>query len=679
MRTICLALFCIFTFGRESYLERLIAEELYKNGDSLMEKLKIESDNLRSVSINDLIIGENEKTFCFLIPSYQRGYRWDEEQVEKLLDDLLEFYYAKDRNDATVGEFYCLQPIVVKAIDKDIVLEELGLDYPYNDKVQYIEVVDGQQRLTTVYIFLKYLSVRDPSFFDIEYERDAKNGFTRKKFLVTISSVQSSEKSIVIPQNADEYYFNEAFNNVKKWFKTKKDKLKNTNLENNIETVLKEKTKVIWYELPKDSMIDCYSVFRNINNGKIPLTDAELVKAMLLNSKYFSPNSSDKEANDKIIRQEQERYARLWDEIQKALNDETLWAFITGNHDFGVHTRIDFLFKIAVMQKQPDYSQYGTLKLFSFYESKLAELSIDEKRKYIASVFEDIRKIYRTIQDWSENYKIYNFIGYMMTYKETGRTEAEKSMNRLKLIVDLLNRYEGETRTNFAENLIVLIKKDFDRYELDTVNYEENPKEVEKLLMLFNIVELNNIREKFAFLIGKSGWSVEHIKAQHSQIVKPSDRIDYLKKENTRIEKSAELEIYDSRKQKLIEIKTKISKLIISAAIADDEFTRLAEEIDKEVDGFEEDDMHRLGNLALLGKDNNASFNNSPFYEKRKIMLIWLNDNSKNIPYSTIRVFLKNYSRQEFTLDFTKWSKADFNSYFAKQTDFLKTFIREVL
>jgi hypothetical protein len=104
----------------------------------------------------------------------------------------------------------------------------------------------------------------------------------------------------------------------------------------------------------------------------------------------------------------------------------------------------------------------------------------------------------------------------------------------------------------------------------------------------------------------------------------------------------------------------------------------LAEEIDKEVDGFEDDDMHRLGNLALLGKDDNASFNNSPFYEKRKIMLMWLNDYSKNIPHSTIRVFLKNYSQQEFALDFTKWSKKDFNLYFAKQTEFLKTFIREV-
>jgi hypothetical protein len=66
-----------------------------------------------------LIYGEKEKTFCFIIPSYQRGYRWDEKQVVKLLDDLFEFQVARKGKDLTVGEFYCLQPIVVKKMEKN--------------------------------------------------------------------------------------------------------------------------------------------------------------------------------------------------------------------------------------------------------------------------------------------------------------------------------------------------------------------------------------------------------------------------------------------------------------------------------------------------------------------------------------------------------------------------------
>ena len=46
----------------------------------------------------------------FLIPSYQRGYRWDSKQVEELLDDIYEVYVTKQ-------ESYCLQPIVVSKIE----------------------------------------------------------------------------------------------------------------------------------------------------------------------------------------------------------------------------------------------------------------------------------------------------------------------------------------------------------------------------------------------------------------------------------------------------------------------------------------------------------------------------------------------------------------------------------
>ena len=47
----------------------------------------------------------------FNVPSYQRGYRWEKENVEALLNDIQEFADKKDKEE---NEFYCLQPIVVK-------------------------------------------------------------------------------------------------------------------------------------------------------------------------------------------------------------------------------------------------------------------------------------------------------------------------------------------------------------------------------------------------------------------------------------------------------------------------------------------------------------------------------------------------------------------------------------
>jgi len=67
---------------------------------------------------------------AFVVPSYQRGYRWGRDEVIRLLDDIHE----------SAGKKYFLQPVVVKRRD---------------DKKW--ELVDGQQRLTTLSLILRYI------------------------------------------------------------------------------------------------------------------------------------------------------------------------------------------------------------------------------------------------------------------------------------------------------------------------------------------------------------------------------------------------------------------------------------------------------------------------------------------------------------------------------------------
>ena len=50
----------------------------------------------------------------FFIPDYQRGYRWSDGQVIQMLNDFKEFCKRIDNDQVKAGEFYCLQPIVVK-------------------------------------------------------------------------------------------------------------------------------------------------------------------------------------------------------------------------------------------------------------------------------------------------------------------------------------------------------------------------------------------------------------------------------------------------------------------------------------------------------------------------------------------------------------------------------------
>jgi uncharacterized protein with ParB-like and HNH nuclease domain len=65
----------------------------------------------------------------FLVPGYQRGFRWGHHEVEALLNDIV----------ASDGKYY-LQPLVVKRLDD-----------------QRWELIDGQQRLTTLYLILQYI------------------------------------------------------------------------------------------------------------------------------------------------------------------------------------------------------------------------------------------------------------------------------------------------------------------------------------------------------------------------------------------------------------------------------------------------------------------------------------------------------------------------------------------
>ena len=98
--------------------------------------------------VNDLL------TKTFFVPAYQRGYRWTERQVEDLLNDIWEFQQEEHENKQS---FYCLQPLVVK--------ERSGGDW---------EVVDGQQRLVTIFLILTYLKkildILSKSRFTIAFE-----------------------------------------------------------------------------------------------------------------------------------------------------------------------------------------------------------------------------------------------------------------------------------------------------------------------------------------------------------------------------------------------------------------------------------------------------------------------------------------------------------------------------
>lgn len=637
---------------------------------------------LSDLPINTLINGFEGNRFCFIIPSYQRGYRWTKDQIIQLLTDLYDFGAEKSNGNSLVGEYYCLQPIIVKKLDTSAVKSRLGNDYSLKPNTDYYELVDGQQRLTTLFILLKYLPT-DSEPYSIEFERD--KGETERSSLINAMKFEFDPDSAK-PNCADAHYFIEAFKTIRKWFSDYRMRTGKNNLRSFLATIVCEKTKVIWYELKTDA--DCYSIFKNINHGKIPLTDAELVKAMLLNSKYYgyanakaSNDSKTEEATKRIVKQEQDRYARLWDEIQKALSHDDMWAFITGGGDLDLPTNIDFLIRLIVLKENPGELGNSDFKFFSYFENQLAVAS--DKKAYIDGVFESLKNTFRTIQDWYDNYVLHNYIGFILSYS------SKKTITiRIQTIIDLIRDYESKSKTAFIselkESIVRIInKKKTDnidnsvKKDINSLNYQDNRKDVEKLLMLFNIEELNIVHQKFNFSLDENDcWSIEHIKAQHSEITQADKRQEYLENEKESLEKLKESTGDTSLKDKIDEIIPLIEAALLSKPeIDENEFKSVADIIDQRIDGFDSFDMHKLGNLALLSKNDNSSLSNKPFYLKREVINSWLNDPQKNVPKSTMKAFLKMYSTQDYSLDFTRWRKNDFEKMFNRQKELLKDFI----
>jgi len=570
------------------------------------------SENLKLKSINDILDKD------FFIPAYQRGYRWDSRQVEDLLEDILEFS-KKD------SEFYCLQPVVI-----------LPETYKNNDehKIRY-RVIDGQQRLTTIYIILKYLEnlleeehgIVD--IYKITYETRNKKNNSSKEFLENIQNNSNNQHT----ENIDFYHMGNTFNVVKQWF-TQVIKDKKTTKRKFLEVLMgsdNKDIKVIWYEIADtEHEID---VFTRLNIGKIPLTNAELVKALLL------INLDEK--NDKLILSTQ------WDNIEYKLQDDKLFSFINSS-EYKKATRIEFIFDLIVdnvkieidnLRKDDNKRSYYIFdKLIQdeqvFFEvfdisdinkehysscHKRVEFLWDETKRYFR-IFEEL---YEGINKKENNVKVYyHLVGFLIS-------------NGAK-IKDIVDSFYSKNKNEFIQFLKDSIMKNIklENKTLEELNYEDDHKTIEKVLFLFNVIlTMKSGYSQYPFDLHKSQqWSLEHIHAQNSKgIIKDEDRKSLLKSElqyinDEELKKEAE-EMYEQYKNK--------------NNVSNDDFNNLQTEIFKEYGT--NTSAHNINNLALLSVKDNASLSNSIFPAKRD-KIKELDKTNSFIPIGTKNVFLKYFS-----------------------------------
>ena len=506
-----------------------------------------------------------------------------------------------DLHQIPANENYCLQPIVVK---------KLG-DNKY-------ELIDGQQRLTTLFLLLSYIKTYRPKLV-VNYTMDYIIRERSREFLNNIDFDNIDDQA----SNIDEYFIKQASIRIRDWFANTGDE---DNIASQIADKLNNHVSVIWYEI--DNTDDAVSLFTRLNIGKIPLTNAELVRALFLSK------------NNGIDERYQLEISTQWDAIEKELHNNRLWYFITNKKAENYPTRIELLFDIMADKKESDRERLRTFFWFfdktNFFSGNKIEL------------WKDVIANFQRLKEWYSDSELYHKIGYLIAVGETS-------------LQDLIKDSAAITKDAFFASLDKKIANSINyREDYDELSYDKHYWQIERLLLLFNVESVRQNGDKtmrFPFdkhKNKKDGWSLEHIHAQQSQGL------------NTQLQWNEWLDLHVKSLKNILGNSQAI--LINEIELRDrnnvtkEQFEDLFEKVITAF-GFETnlEYLHTIGNMALLGKTNNSALNNSTFDVKRD-KIIEMDRTGDYIPICTRRVFLKYYSSSENNqLHF--WSTEDRKAY----------------
>lgn len=551
----------------------------------------------------------------FYLPDYQRGYRWTQEEIKLLLDDIYE----------SAGQPYCLQPIVVKK---------------NGDRH---ELIDGQQRLTTIYLIYKYMEAKlgdlyEPGF-KLEYE-------TREESAQFLKTLDTSLRD----RNIDFHFMSSAYEYINTYFqrKTQGDRREMAAFLTKLNEYFMSSVSVIWYEV--DSAEDGIELFERLNIGKIPLTSSELVKALFLKDS----------ARDQMSGR-QEEVSLQWDMIEHELRDPSFWGFLSNVDGDQMPTRIDLILDLIAGKTSAEREKYYT---FFHFDSQIKELYAISAENPLLKVWSSIYHVFLTLREWYEDHDFYHKIGYLVTvgvplrkiytiWQNGGGTPLAKDEFHRKL--DIL----------ISESLGIKNKED-----LFSLSYDYRKQSLQKALTLFNVETerlMDEGKRRFPFDKHKeSDWSLEHIHAQNAESLKNNKDILIWLESHLSILKSSGI-VTDTDNEFIMEMETLISQLRSDRDPGDvrNRFKKIQEEVvglfSPNVDASKEYTyMHGLANMALLDTGKNAALSNSVFDVKR-CRVIEYDKNGQYIPVGTKNVFFKYYTQENPTLLF--WGEKDRRDY----------------
>lgn len=634
-------------------------------------KKMAESSEPIEMPVSELVTGN----YQFSIPSYQRGYRWEsteaggeDEQEAKQVDDLLnDLTYFVTSNPHKKANYY-LQPLMVKP--------RLLADGSYE-----WDVLDGQQRLTTMLLVLKCLKERlyggqQFGLYELKYANRKQLDFNR----ITFDRASADYDFPKANENLDSYYVRKAKDRIERWYDNElsnnpslRDKFKEMlfypDETRGVNSSPALRAKFIWYnvqalqpgapQLNGNRQHDI-EVFNRLNRGKISLTDSELIKALFLLCIKVAPAYGSSLLTPETL-------VRKWDDMCKKFQNEEFWNMIAPKGaDYS--NRLDLLFDFI-----KDCSGNGKGSAYRFYYKKMHGLLTSPDINKVEELWTEVKQYFDTLCKWHENVHKHNFIGYLI---ENGE--------------ELANIYSSPDLETKIRKGLGLENVD----EIDTLRYYDNEgyKKIRKVLLLFNVLTCDKFGQKFPFnLYRDNTFDVEHVNSQtDNPIEKIDEKIAWVKQQAIpclwidRNETDTN-GILTSGAREARDLITEGVQFLRDVKLNNNRDTgskfkgyRTAVEYyyasgNRNTGMFEKD---AIGNLALLNSSINREYKNALFPQKLRT-LKRSDQEGVYIPLCTKYMFLKYYSNPQANVSafsMMRWRQEDQDEY----TEAIKESIRKI-
>lgn len=486
--------------------------------------------NAKQLTVSDII----DTGFTFEIPDYQRGYRWGKTEVTDLLDDIKDVVKSEKSKEEVRklcdAHPYCLQPI---AFDTK------------NENQGRMIVVDGQQRLTTILLILKYIEetmkkidgnilrmfgIKDVSeyckYYSFQYDDPTRNSV----FNHVIDNLNENNT-----ENIDSYHITQAYQIIKQW--SEKNIIEDFNHFISFAIKVLYGTSIIWYEIDQKTDGSSNDYYAKTNTGRIPLTNSELIKANLMLDEYcirgIDNNTitgvTEEERRQNIaikkdlarvhLQNERIKMSRQWDEIESNLRNDEFWYFLTEDSDEYKDTRIDFIFDIIAKKLYPSSGIEGiTYEEFLSFNKERGSFTIiarylkahenfnTEETPIGLKVWEMAWNTYLVFKEWFESREWYHYIGYLICVGAgydakkllelfTNNNYFSKEQVRKEIVNEIMKHShlkeqikEKDTDKDTFKNV------SFDKYKnyLDRLDYRNTTEyqEIKDILLLFNVISV---------------------------------------------------------------------------------------------------------------------------------------------------------------------------------------------